>query len=493
MHHRRLTATAAALGLAATTVLVSWGAPPGASGAPDEKRAARPIVSLQKAANSVTVEKYGKRVYLNLGVYAVAGDEAFEIRANRSPDYTDPISARIVTQTGDIALPDGLLENFRGLPRFVHLKLTKPNGKVVYNKTQRFCPTGDAVRVRLDAPDVSTYPLECPFNAFTLGGVYGIDPGFGVPVLNPYGRGIELGVGTYKAQVWIDKTYKEPLGLTPEDSNATVQVKVVHGHGCARLGCKDRDHTAEASSRIPTKPAAEEPTAPSSKRAPAPDTMPDLRSLPAYGIQINKKGWMEFAATVWNAGPSPLVVDGFRRQTEDVMDAYQYFYDADGNQVGYELAGEMEWDPRDGHTHWHFRDFARYRLLDADMNLVVRSRKEAFCLANTDAVDYTVPGANWRPYNTDLHTSCGDYGSLSVREVLDTGSGDTYIQGLPGQSFNVKKLPNGIYYIAVEANPKGNLIETDQTNNNAYRKIRLGGKGDNRTVKVFPVGLVDAN
>jgi len=124
MRHRRLTATAASLGLAATTVLVSWGASPGASGAsgaaaaPDDERAARPIVALQKATNAVTAEKYGKRVYLNLGVYAVAGDEAFEVRANRSPDYTDPISARIVTSAGDVALPDGLLENFRGLPSF---------------------------------------------------------------------------------------------------------------------------------------------------------------------------------------------------------------------------------------------------------------------------------------------------------------------------------------------------------------------------------------
>jgi hypothetical protein len=33
-------------------------------------------------------------------------------------------------------------------------------------------------------------------------------------------------------------------------------------------------------------------------------------------------------------------------------------------------------------------------------------------------VDYTLPRANWTPENTDLHTSCGDGGSLAVREVL---------------------------------------------------------------------------
>ena len=62
----------------------------------------------------------------------------------------------------------------------------------------------------------------------------------------------------------------------------------------------------------------------------------------------------------------------------------------------------------------------------------MRSGKEAFCLANTDAVDYTVKNANWHPDNTDLSTACGQENSISVREVLDVGSGDTYTQDLPG-------------------------------------------------------------
>ncbi len=147
-------------------------------------------------------------------------------------------------------------------------------------------------------------------------------------------------------------------------------------------------------------------------------------------------------------------------------------------------------DARDGHTHRHFRDFARYRLLDEDKGLVVRSRKEAFCLVNTDAIDYTVPGANWRPENTNLRTSCGNHAAISVPEVLDAGSGDTYWQGLPGQSFDVKNLPNGTYYVSVEANPKGVLIESDRDNNNSYRRIVLGGSADDRWVKVSKIGLI---
>ncbi len=236
-------------------------------------------------------------------------------------------------------------------------------------------------------------------------------------------------------------------------------------------------------------------------KASVPDVpKPDLRSLPAFGITVSDgyeevpgKDYLAFSANVWNAGPAKLVVDGFRSPGKEVMDAYQYFYDADGKQVGYTPTGGMEWDPRPGHEHWHFLDFASYRLLTADQKETVRSGKEAFCLANTDAVDYTVKNASWHPGNTDLSTACGYENSISVREVLDVGSGDTYTQDLPGQSFDITDLPNGTYYIQVLANPENRLKETDYSNNSALRKVVLGGEKGARTVTVPPHHLVDAN
>ncbi|MEV6179621.1 lysyl oxidase family protein [Streptomyces sp. NPDC052016] len=227
---------------------------------------------------------------------------------------------------------------------------------------------------------------------------------------------------------------------------------------------------------------------------------PDLRSLPAWDIMITDgedgdvpgKDYLAFSANVWNAGPAPLVVDGFRSPGKDLMDAYQYFYDANGKQVGYTPTGTMEWDPRIGHEHWHFTDFASYRLLSADKTKEVRSGKEAFCLANTDAVDYTVKNANWHPYNTDLSTACGQQNSISVREVLDVGSGDTYTQYRPGQSFDITDLPNGTYYIEVLANPAKRLKETSLDNNVSLRKVVLGGTPGARTVSVPPYDLINA-
>ncbi|MFD4024715.1 lysyl oxidase family protein [Streptomyces sp. NPDC058576] len=264
----------------------------------------------------------------------------------------------------------------------------------------------------------------------------------------------------------------------------------------AKVG--DRSGQTDGSRQAPgAKPNAKRPTG----KAAVPDVpKPDLRSLPAYGITVSDgyeeqpgKDYLAFSANVWNAGPAKLVVDGFRSPGKELMDAYQYFYDAKGKQVGYTPTGTMEWDPRSGHEHWHFTDFASYRLLKADKKESVRSGKEAFCLANTDAVDYTVKNANWHPDNTDLSTACGQENSISVREVLDVGSGDTYTQDLPGQSFDITGLPNGTYYIQVLANPENRLKETNHKNNSALRKVVLGGKKGARTVKVPAHHLVNAN
>lgn len=268
--------------------------------------------------------------------------------------------------------------------------------------------------------------------------------------------------------------------------------------GLRAVAVGDAPGQTDGSRRAPgVKPAAKPPTG----KASVPNVpKPDLRSLPAYGIQISDGGenvpgkdYLAFSANVWNAGPAKLVVDGFRKPGAELMDAYQYFYDAKGKQVGYTPTGTMEWDPRPGHEHWHFTDFASYRLLKADKKEQVRSGKEAFCLANTDAVDYTVKNANWHPSNTDLSTACGQENSISVREVLDVGSGDTYTQDLPGQSFDITNLPNGTYYIQVLANPEKRLKETNLNNNSALRKVVLGGTKGARTVTVPPHELVNSN
>ena len=86
---------------------------------------------------------------------------------------------------------------------------------------------------------------------------------------------------------------------------------------------------------------------------------------------------------------------------------------------------------------------------------------------------------------------CGQPGSLSLREVLAAGWGDTYSQIRAGQSFNLKGLPNGTYYIATIANPNHRLIEMSTADNTSLRKIVISGKEGNRKMTVPKIGVIE--
>lgn len=451
-----------------------------------------PALTLEAAQRSVTLTRYqvddgggGQFTHVegSLGVHVVAPSRAFEVRAKRA-SYSKPVVLTLSKPGRDRVLTTA--RDVTGLPDFWTTTVTNAAGRVVQRSTASFCPNGFApVRRRPDAPATSPYPHGCQANPYSLGSVFGIQAGYAVPAVTDNRAFSRLPLGTYTVTLTIGSAYLKVLGMTQAQSRTRVAVTLVQG----TFEEEEPDPPAARTARAALRAAA---AGPLGRRIRPAGPLPDLRSLPAWGIGVEGGRHLTFAATVWNAGPGRLVVDGFRAADDpDSMRAYQYFFSASGRQQGYAPVGTMEWDARDGHDHWHFTDFAAYRLLDARKKLVVRSGKEAFCLANTDVVDYLVPGANWRPANTDLHSSCGDRDSLGVREVLDTGSGDTYEQFLPGQSFDLRGVPNGTYYIEVRANPNRTLFEGRTNNNTSYRKVVVGGSAGRRTVTAEKVGMVD--
>jgi len=194
---------------------------------------------------------------------------------------------------------------------------------------------------------------------------------------------------------------------------------------------------------------------------------------------------LDFAATVWIGGNGPLDVQGFRVQGSPVMKAYQYFW-RNGRVIGRVRAGTMSYDNQMGHHHWHFEQFARYALLDSAKKLAVRSHKVGFCIAPTDPVDLVLPHAVWQPQTTGLTGQCGTPTALWTREALPLGWGDTYVQNIAGQAFDITTVPNGTYYIEVAVNPLGLLHETTTSNDITLRKVILGGTAGRRTVTVPP-------
>lgn len=487
MHRRRLTT------LAITPLALALAAgPAGNPGAQAQSPSTAPATTASAASSApfwlsapghVTAFRWGKekQVFVNLGLGLVAQNEPFELWSHRK-SYSDAIVTEWRRKSGTVKLPAGTMWNFRGLPKFLKVTVRNQDGKIVHSKVQATCLNGPGERVNPAADARSPYPMFCPSNPYTKGSVQGIQKGWTTRVETP--SRMKLANGRYRVTVSVEAKYRKlfRLPLSSVSRSFPLVVKKGSGEGDMR-GAESRPDGAIA------RPAAVEPSGTRGGTADGP--LPDLQSLPAFGIQMNDGGnYLQFSANVWNAGNSPLVVDGFRKRGEDHMDGYQYFFDAEGNQTGYEKVGKFHWHAARTHNHWHFLDFARYRLLKADKTNAVRSRKESFCLANTDAVDYTVPGADWKPENTDLHTSCGERDSLSIREVLSAGSGDTYQQFRAGQSFNLKGLPNGTYYISVEGNPMGTLAESNKKNNVALRRVIIGGTPGHRTVTVPRVGRI---
>jgi hypothetical protein len=483
-----------------------------------------PPLALTLATTNVLAERYvwGDETYLyfDLGVNVIAGKDPFEIRATRT-SYADPISAKqVVLKNGkkkEVALPAGMVTEWNGLKDFTTVTFKDAAGTEVKSYKTDFCPSYyGSTRTRRDAPADNPYPQGCSYNPFTIGSVWGIQAGWNAVTDSlPSNGELDLADGDYTATVTLNKKYQDyfkiSAGSSPLKVNVKVQTVDEGEQGAAAVKAKVKaaragENTAEAAAlaehgehagqgdakrqvsayKPEFRPPARKPKAVKLASIPK-GPRPDLRSLPAWGIDLEQgdgKAFVNFGATVWNGGTSPLLVDGFRQTGTDLMDAYQYFFDAKGKEVGSVAAGTMEWDARTGHRHWHFTDFAQYNLLTADQKQTVRSGKEAFCLVNTDAVDYTIPNAKWRPSNTDLSSSCGENTAVAVREVLDIGNGDTYTQSLPGQSFEVTDLPNGTYYIEVKANPANKLSELSTTNNSSLRKIILGGTPAARTLEV---------
>lgn len=484
--------TARVLWAAVAAVMVAGALSGSASAAP-----VTPALELVALADDVTLYRYQKQpVSLDIGAMVASRTAPFELHVSRST-YAEPIELHQVLHSSDGTtttkeLPSDLLDGWWGLKDFFEVSVTKPGGAEVTSATSSFCPNAyPRERVSDEGPVIPTFADMCGGNPFTKGLAWGIDHDWAVGAFGWSAPYVNLKPGNYEVQVSITDTYVDLLEIDPTAATATVSIIVEKyvddcGKRCKPVGRSAVGSKERANAR--SVPVITDPN---------PDSLADLAALPAWGISIEqrkKRTFLTFGATVWNAGATDLVVEGYRRNGEAIMDGWQYFYE-NGEQVGKAQVGTLEFDSKPGHNHWHFLQFAKYSLLDSTQSEIVRSRKEAFCLAPTDAIDMLQPGATRNPGQIGLHTACGSPGSIWVREVLPAGWGDTYFQGLPGQSFNITDLPNGTYYIAVEANPEVDgarrLFETTPDNNLELREIVIGGSKKARTVTVPPWNGID--
>lgn len=458
------------------TQLLLFGAPPVAAADPPGLRlfAANSHVDIQR-------DKHGFS-WFDPGVWVAPVGGGFELRVSR-PDYDTPVAiVQTDAATGAAlrTLPPELLDGWSGLKDFLHLSVRDVEGKVVFRQAFTFCPNS-YYRARLSdgGPLTSAYPYFCGGNPFTRGTVWGIDDQWAVSPTSDYGVGLDADRRHYTLRAWVDPAWTEALGIAAEDAETLVDITAHDAGGSGVVPVPGIDAPFTTGPRVPT------------VTTPDPASVPDLVALPAWGMATyHRKGkdFLTFNATEWNAGPAPLVVEGFRGVDQELMDAYEYFL-LDGVPVGRAPIGQLEFHPQ--HYHWHFQQFTEYSILDADSGQIAVSGKQSWCLANTDAIDLSVPNANWAGYGGDVFTMCGGPGALWIREVLDVGWGDTYSQYIAGQAFDITDLPNGEYYIRVHVNPTGSMYEGSTDNNVEDRLVKLKGRPGDRRVVVPPWHGID--
>ncbi|MFD2796787.1 lysyl oxidase family protein [Promicromonospora vindobonensis] len=530
--------TVLALGL-----LGEGGATEVASAAPSttaETTASEPSAQrgLRFAPAAKTVEAYGYDgyVYFDSAVWMAAYGEGYEFWAKRDK-ASAPVTLTKTVIRGDerttTKAPAAIVDGLNGFKKGLTVKVVDAKGNVLITRTRSLClGESDRQRVEPTGHTEPVYPSFCGGSWFTKSSVFGIEQGWAA-MLDTFFE-LKTARKNLRMTVTISDPVADFLGLPADGRSVSQRVKVVDEcemWECAEVGRELMGEPAEGFSTLAEgEPSAQderrqahsgsthtghgdaaesthrtnlftlgdegqehggdhpalgqEGSKPSNKK-PAKETLPDLVSVPAWQIGTEKDGRvtrLTFNAHEWNAGPGPLVVEGFRRGSSETMDAYQFFY-RDGKEIGSTKTGTMEYHAAPEHDHWHFLDFALYELVKPDGSLVTTSGKQSWCLAPTDPVDLTVPGATWRPEATGLDSTCGDRSALWLREVLPVGWGDTYSQ-YQTQAFNLAGVRNGTYQIRITVNPNGNLHERTKSNNVSLRTVVIGGKPGARTVQV---------
>lgn len=419
------------------------------------------------------------------------------------------------------AIPPDSVAGPRGLKDFLTLRVLDGRGRTAIRRTIAFCPgaTDGTERFHDQGPALPGFFSSCSRGfPFTLGMVWGLSNGWASPVgfrgshvgfiprrvlvnlprrvrerlRRAARRGpkpFRLRPGSYRAVARINEPYRSLFGIPAEHAEATVRIRVVRPQRRRRPGSREAARRANAA----------KPHAAQTVEQPAPDTVPDLVALPPWDLSANRgrgrrrgRDYVRFAGSPWNAGPAPLVVEGFRSPGEDFMRAYQYFFDADGEVVGRAPAGAMAFHDAPRHNHWHFLQLVTYRLVRSGGRPAVRSRKQAFCITATDPVDLTLPRAQADFGLTGVGGSaCGMERSIWIREALPAGWADTYGAGTPGQSFDITRVPNGRYVVEMEVNPGDELYEVSKDNNVARRRITLSGRRGARRVRAAPWNGID--
>jgi hypothetical protein len=123
------------------------------------------------------------------------------------------------------------------------------------------------------------------------------------------------------------------------------------------------------------------------------------------------------------------------------------------------------------HGHYHFNNFAEYRLLNSAGQQVATGQKVGFCLEDVSRWNSSA--------NSRAQYDC-DY------QGIQAGWSDIYSHNLPGQWIDITGLPAGTYVLEIQLDTADRIAESDETNNTARAQVVIGSTDGNVSSQPLP-------
>jgi hypothetical protein len=181
---------------------------------------------------------------------------------------------------------------------------------------------------------------------------------------------------------------------------------------------------------------------------------------------------LRFSVAIANRGSGPFELHAIV-ESDGTTIATQWIYDSNGGHVE-KPAGSFVFSDHAGHNHFHFANFANYRLRTVVNNngigpVIATSDKVGFAMFDVATYNLSLPGAPANRVYLRPELSSLDPEGISV------GWADVYGRTLADQWIDIAGVPDGQYWLEVTVDPNQLLDESDETNNVTYVKVILKG------------------
>lgn len=212
----------------------------------------------------------------------------------------------------------------------------------------------------------------------------------------------------------------------------------------------------------------------------ADDRLPNLRAASPSQFRIvnsNGRRLLRFTSILVNVGAGPMEILARRPSSSSPWTVRQVIDDDAGGERRVATDATLRF-AGDGHNHWHVEQMMVYHLWSS--RATRHDRKVGFCFFDTTLWSPSLPRSPGSPFYRE--SWCGGRTALTSRTGISVGWADTYRWNLPYQWIDITGLPGGTYTVRAMPDPHDWFLETDETGDCGWTRVRFNSSGSSVTV-----------